>query len=176
MIRERSAMKTQPQFARIFLPLLVGSGFLLVLGCSSDDGVGKRYAVSGKVTYKGAPVEKGNINFVTEKEGRGASGRIENGSYSLTTLIPGDGVMPGTYRVTVESRDIDQAEAKAATKKYFEKMGYKGESSIIPPEVQAKLMAKAKNTVPEKYKSPQTTDLKATVEARSMTIDFELKE
>ena len=35
---------------------------VMIVGCG-DDGLGKRYAVSGKVTYKGAPVADASIAF-----------------------------------------------------------------------------------------------------------------
>ena len=34
--------------------------------CGSDDGLGKRYPVSGTVTYKDQPVPKGSISFVPD--------------------------------------------------------------------------------------------------------------
>ena len=43
---------------------------------------GKRYSVSGTVTYNGNPLEKGKISFVPEDpKGIGASGTIEKGYY-----------------------------------------------------------------------------------------------
>jgi hypothetical protein len=72
-----------------------------------------RYAVSGKVIYKGAPVKKGAINFVpTKPEGRGAAGQIADGYYSLTTLNPGDGAIPGKYKVMVDDRQQDEEKLK----------------------------------------------------------------
>ena len=46
-----------------FLALLAAVGSS---GCGDDTGLAKRYAVSGKVTYKGQPVEKGTISFMPE--------------------------------------------------------------------------------------------------------------
>ena len=68
---------------------LVGSmGIVACLGCGDDTGLSKRYSVSGKVTYKGEPVEKGRISFApVGPDGRAAGGQIENGRYSLTTLL-----------------------------------------------------------------------------------------
>ena len=79
-----------------FLALLAAVGSS---GCGDDTGLAKRYAVSGKVNYKGQPVEKGTISFIPENpEGRPAAGQIENGRYALTTLTPGDGAIPGKYQ------------------------------------------------------------------------------
>src|SRR6516165_1659415 len=81
-------------------------GLTLVAGCS-DDGFGrKRYSVHGTVTYKGENLAKGQIAFVPEAQGgQAASGQIEDGYYSLSTLTPGDGALPGKYKVTVAAKD-----------------------------------------------------------------------
>ena len=87
-------MIMRPRLAPRLLALLVGPGFLFVLGCS-DDGLGKRYQVTGKVTYKGAAVESGSISFVPEApDGHGAAGQIKDGTYTLTTLGENDGALP----------------------------------------------------------------------------------
>ena len=57
---------------------------VVVLGCGGDEsGLGRRYKVTGKVTYKGAPVPHGTVNFLPVKppapEGRAASGEIKDG-------------------------------------------------------------------------------------------------
>jgi hypothetical protein len=58
---------------------------------------------SGTVTYKGAPLEKGQIQLVPDKEGPVAVGSIENGKFVLGTNQEGNGALPGKYRVTVFS-------------------------------------------------------------------------
>ena len=84
-------------------------GLTLVAGCS-DDGFGRqRYSVQGTVTYKGENLAKGQISFVPDAQGgQAASGQIENGYYSLSTLTPGDGALPGKYKVTVVAKDVDR--------------------------------------------------------------------
>jgi hypothetical protein len=167
-------MMNRTRVLQYFLALLVGPAFLFVLGCGGDE-LGTRYPVSGKVTYKGALVEKGKIGFTPEeKEGRGATGQIENGSYSLTTQTPGDGAFPGKYIVTVDTREVDEAAAKQATKEIVEKTKTKVEVLVVPQDVQAKLLKQTKSSTPVKYLSPQSSDKKVTVEARSQTIDIEL--
>src|SRR5438105_15117329 len=83
-------------------------GLTLFSACS-DDGFGRqRYSVQGTVTYKGENLAKGQISFVPDAPGgQAASGRIENGYYSLSTLTPGDGALPGKYKVTVVAKDFD---------------------------------------------------------------------
>lgn len=149
--------------------LVFSATCLMVIGCGGGDGLDKRYKVSGKVTYKGQPVEKGTINFLPEKpEGRGANGQIVNGEYSLTTQEPGDGAFPGNYSVTVDALNADMSVAEAAAKK-------KGATSVaIPQDMVAKAYKNAKNAVPAKYSQPASSGLKAEVKQSSNTINFDL--
>jgi hypothetical protein len=86
--------------AKIGSKILSASAVLvvvLVIGCGGDD-LGKRYAVSGTITYKGKPLPKGTIAFVSVKpDGRGASGVIEDGKYQMTTQSANDGAFEGSY-------------------------------------------------------------------------------
>ena len=164
------------QLTHRLLALLVGPAFLFGLGCS-DDGLGKRYQVTGKVTYKGEPVPAGSISFVPEEDGgHGAAGMIKDGVYTLSTLGEEDGALPGKYRVTVDGRKADQEKMKIAAKKYTEKLGFKGEMATIPQDVQAKILSQTKSTIPGKYQIPDTTDLRAEVKEQANTLDFELKD
>lgn len=149
--------------------MMLFASVIAIIGCSGGDGLDKRYAVSGKVTYKGAPVAYGQINFMPDKpEGRGATGQIKDGEYSLTTLEPGDGAFPGSYSVTVDAKKADFSEAEAEAKK-------KGSTSaFIPQDMVAKANAKAKNAVPDKYGVLSTSPLKAEVKTQSNTINFDL--
>jgi hypothetical protein len=157
--------------------LLVGPAVLFVLGCSGDDGIGTRYPVDGTISYKGAPIEKGVVNFVpVQGDGRPASGQLEKGAFKLTTLTPGDGALPGDYLVTVDTRQVDESAAKAAAEEFAAKKGIKTGMVMVPQEVQAKLLQKTKSDIPGKYQIPQTTDLKATVKEGSNTFTFELKD
>jgi hypothetical protein len=152
------------------LALLTGPLALVVLiGCGDSTGLEKRYPVSGKVTYKGQPVPKGNVFFVPvdATKGRSAGGEIaEDGSYTLTTAEEGDGALPGEYKVAVISQDIDMTEVLK------EAGGGAGRQS----ETFRKATKQAKYLVPKKYSDPETSGLKKTVEARSNTIDLELSD
>ena len=89
------------RFDRHFLPMLVVPALFIMSSCGSeDDGLGKRYPVSGTVTYNGAPLEKGDISFVTEDltKNFGASGAIDKGSYVLSTGGSGDGARSANTR------------------------------------------------------------------------------
>jgi hypothetical protein len=63
-------------------------------------------SVKGKVTYKGQPLTKGVIRFEPSGYGRAASGKLQSdGTYVLSTLKDGDGVVAGKH--TVYLTDID---------------------------------------------------------------------
>src|SRR3954454_1162514 len=135
--------------------LLAGMGLITILGRGDDTGLARRYSVSGTVTLKGQPLEKGRIDFhpVDRENGRPASGEIQGGSYSLTTAVPGDGALPGQYKVTVTAKEVDNSQVLATVAKY----GGGGRQHEI-----AKAQAAAKNLVPAKYSLADTSDLKAT--------------
>src|SRR5277367_4314566 len=84
IIRKRLAMLNRTRIAHRCLALLLGPALLYVAGCS-DDGVGKRYPVSGTVKYKGEPVAKARISLYPKGDGRGASGDVTDGTFSSLT-------------------------------------------------------------------------------------------
>ena len=147
-------------------------GFTLFSACS-DDGFGRqRYSVHGTVTYKGENLARGQITFVPEApDGQAASGQIEDGYYSLSTLTPGDGAVPGKYKVTVVARDFDPEKVRSAVQKKGMPPG-----AALPQPLIAKANKEAKSMIPTRYNLSTTTDLTADVEARSNAKDFELKE
>ena len=91
------------RFPRRFRSMLAVPALLVMASCGTDDGLGKRYPVSGTVTYNGNPLEKGDISFVSEdlKNNFGATGIITNGSYTLSTGGNDDGAQAGKYKVTI---------------------------------------------------------------------------
>jgi hypothetical protein len=141
---------------------------LSVAGCG-DDGLGKRYPVSGKVTYKGEPVANASISFVASGENaekRGATGVVKDGYYTLSTMGGDDGAFPGDYKVAITGREADLSQAKANA----DKVG----GSFRQDDV-AKAYKNAKSSIPKKYESPDV-GLKAKVEAHSNTFDFPLSD
>jgi len=169
-------MLNRTQIAHRCLALMIGPALFYMSGCS-DDGMGKRHPVSGTVKYKGQPVAKGRINFVPKGgAGHGAHGEIQNGSFaSLTTLNPADGAMPGEYKITIDTKEIDEAAAKEEGEKVAKQHGMSN-LKMLPPEVQAKAFSQAKSSVPLKYQTTETSDLTATVAEGSNIFDFELKD
>lgn len=117
---------------------------LACVGCGQN--LPSTAPVSGRVTYQGKPVVKGNIMFRPE-HGRAAGGVIgPDGRYTLTTFDPGDGATLGPHRVTI---DAWQASGDQIT-------------------------ASIHWLVPEKYSRPATSPLTADVKEGENTIDFDL--
>jgi len=172
-MKKAPAMMIRALRSQHLLAILTVPALWAISGCG-DDGLPSRYSVSGKVTYKGEPVQKGKISFVPEVEsGRGATGEIVDGNYTLTTQDPGDGAIPGKYKVVVDTRQVDEAALKAATEKFAEKRKIEGLQSI-PQEVQGKILSQTKSLTPTKYMSPQSTPLTEEVKAQSNTINIDL--
>jgi hypothetical protein len=147
---------------------LTGFAVLIVLGCGDDTGLGKRYPVSGSVTYKDQPVEKGRIDFIPAEsnQGRAASGEIVDGRYALTTAISGDGAMPGKYKVTVVSKEWDSTTLQ----------GDANGGQFHHDKNFAKAVENAKDLVPAKFGLAETSGLTAEVKEQSNQRDFELKD
>jgi hypothetical protein len=102
------------------------------------------------VTYKGKPVPNGTVLFVPDA-GPQATGEIgPDGSYTLTTFRPGDGAVPGTYKVVVVAMQDTSNRLPE-------------DRNPLPPPI-----------VPDRYSSIATTDLTAQVKDGENTIDFPL--
>ena len=161
-----------PQVRRRLQAMLALPALLVMTSCGADDGLGKRYPVSGTVTYNGSPLEKGEISFIPEdvKSNIGASGRITNGSYTVSTGGNSDGAQAGKYKVTITAKEDFLAKAKAD----FQKEAKQPVSDYIPPQFVAKAEAAAKSLIPPGFGDSRTTTLRAEVKAQSNTIPFEL--
>jgi hypothetical protein len=87
-------------------------------GCGSAGGaVPTLIPVKGKVIYKGQPVSKGIVRFEPDGYGRMASGQLQSdGTFVLTTLKEGDGVVAGEHRVTIEGFEKNLARDRALKK------------------------------------------------------------
>ena len=156
------------------LAALVVPALLVLASCGTgDDGLGKRYPVSGTVTYNGTPLEKGEISFVTEDMSKnfGATGIISKGSYSLSMGSEGDGAQAGKYKVTITAKEDYMEKAQAEFKKVTG-----GESPKLLPNFVGKAAAEAKSLIPAGYGDTRTTTLNAEVEPKSNTINFELSD
>lgn len=126
---------------------------LLAAGC------GRTSAVKGRVLLDGRPVAGASVLFMPDAEGQGrpASGVTDDdGYFRLTTYRPGDGALPGTYRVLVSksesppaAQDEDHASKKRALD-HLERMAAR---------------KRAKSPIPEVYADAEKTTLRCTVPA-----------
>ena len=97
-------------------------------------------------------------------ESRGATGVVKDGSYSLSTIGGDDGAFPGKYEVSISARAPDMSKAEDNR----QKTGGSARQDDV-----AAAYKNAKSTIPRKYEAPI---LSATVEAKSNTINFDLKD
>jgi hypothetical protein len=153
-----------------YLVLVTGLGLLGVSGCGGR-GTSSATDVSGKVSFKGAPVTGGSIQFHPKQGGGAYPGTINSdGTFSFKG-IP----FSGEVIVTIETESIKNSPAglmkrqtgadPAALKKMMESMqGGKGSSSIY---VQ----------IPAKYGNPKSSPLTEILKQGSETrLDLVLNE
>jgi hypothetical protein len=161
------------QLVRRFQVSLTVSAVVVLSSCGTEDAFGKRYPVSGKVTYNGNPLEKGTINFFPDDpRGMGAAGVIENGAYALSMAGGNDGARAGKYKVTVTAKEDSTAKAKAD----FEKASKGSGQEFVPRQFVANAQAKAKSLIPTGYSDVKTTTLTAEVLEKTNTLDFKLSD
>jgi len=142
------AVRTKPGLLALLL-------LFAVVGCGgSGEGLA---VVKGKISYKGKAVPNGTVNFIPDDPNKpSATGEIQSdGSYSLQTYQgsrPNQGAVIGKHKVVIVAMQ-DMASRLPE------------ERVALPPPI-----------VPVKYTSPATSDLKAQVEDKENTIDFDLQD
>lgn len=140
--------------------LAVGSCFaLLIAGCGGEPGLAR---VSGRISYIGKPLEKGEVFFTPEEPGkRGARGIIDSsGNYTLSTYDSGDGAYVGKHKVNIIAQGPDKP---------------------VPPKMKGRMMEEDMQgsgdpLIPRKYFSTQTSGLSADVANKANQIDFDLQD
>ena len=169
------------KFKWSFLIGLVAVGGMI--GCGAGGGDFPDTApVSGKITYNSTPVAMAVVTFTPEEQGGNAASAVTDGqgNYVLTTFAAEDGAVPGNYRVTV-------------TKKNQQKQGAAESSEDDPGAAYLEMEAagqditgggggdvglggqEAQDLLPLKYKSRESTDLKAEVtDSGGSGFDFDL--
>jgi hypothetical protein len=134
-----------------FVPVRVGFlliGVALLQGCSGEtSSIPKTVEVSGLVTLNGTPLTEGSINFSSGTTGDSAIASINQDGRFLF----GNGVLPGTYRVTITPSNSKVPPAPG----------------VAPPKLNL--------SIPAKYGDPASTDLKAEVSSQSTDFTFDLK-
>jgi hypothetical protein len=152
---------------RVRCLFLVGTVLGLALAGCGGPRLGK---VSGRVTFNGKPVPTGTIMFHPDA-GPAAVGAIgPDGTYTLTTIKSGDGAVVGSHRVTIQATAVGPG-SLADPKSFEEEMQL---AQRQDPKAKVLVPGKVEWIVPEKYSRPDTSDLTATVQPGSNTIDFVL--
>lgn len=132
------------------------AGFLVLAGCTPKSDNPATVPVTGVVTLDGQPVEGANVMFQSPEQG--SFGLTDaQGRYELQTFEPGDGAMPGEYRVAISKVKVFLPKVEQGEPGYVEPP---------PPE----------HLVPSKYAAPTSSGLTATVtEGKDNEFNFELK-
>lgn len=148
----------------IFTGVLAGACAAMV-GCGAQPGAAGAIKVAGTVTFEGKPVEGASVIFSPEGNDRSASGMTDaGGRFQLTTLKPGDGALPGKYKVAVSKVEVENAMTADEAKAWFQKNGGPPPGGNI------------KNRLPEKYKDAQSSELTAEVaQGGNNDFTFDLK-
>jgi hypothetical protein len=152
---------------RFVLGALAVASLTFAPGCGGGDGLGKRVPITGKVTYNGQPVKKGQISFVPEaSDGHAATAQIVNGEIKeASTLEANDGILPGKYKVAISAQeDVDVSDV---TKKY---------KAMPDPAELAKARAAGKKLIPDKYTNALDSGLTADIATPNQVVTFDLND
>lgn len=137
--------------------LLLATALLAVVplaGCGSKAvGVDGTVPVQGTVKLKGTPLAGATVTFAPSGSGRSASAVTDpQGKFQLTTLKPGDGAMPGDYKVTVSKLEpVGKVYTQEEMNDYYNK------HQKAPPSPEMK------NAVADKYSKGESSGLSASV-------------
>ncbi len=153
---KRSLSGFRSRFRNTFTALAGTAALLCGVGCSGPSDVatkpiGQTFPVSGTVVLKnGSPLKEGRVVLVAAEDTSTppSVGEIQSdGKFTLTTKTPGDGAVPGKYKVRVEPGAA----------------GVKKSKTVKPP-------------FPSKYLDEDSSTLVVTVKAEPTTLSpIELK-
>nr|AYC79401.1 hypothetical protein [uncultured bacterium] len=111
-------------------------------GCGGGTpGKPKPIPVSGKVVWNGQPVTTGSVLFspVDRDKGHLATGEIDSkGNYVASTFEKKDGVVPGSYKISVNVFEGEDPVAKKPGKPILPQKYYTGETSGLTATIEAK--------------------------------------
>jgi hypothetical protein len=137
------------------------------LGCGGAPQIPGLVQVSGTVNFKGQPVEGATVNFRPESGTRAASGRTDaNGVFQLTTLNPGDGALPGNYKVSVSKIEDTDPDHQVTAEDFAKMVSGGGKAPAGPTRPGQKVKSVGlEYHVPQKYMDADKSGLTATVNA-----------
>ena len=148
-----------------------------LVGCGSSGGGSRSGLVkaSGILTYNGQPVDGATLDFRPMDEsvqnGVAAGFTDEKGMFSLMTDRPGDGALPGKYRVTVKKQvEMIDGMTRDEYVKAHDKEG-KGEVSFDKNKL------KTEDLLPAKYNDPLNSPLEVEIPSGgSKTLEIKLED
>lgn len=159
--------------ARHYLGLL-----LLIPICIGCGGVNP-VPIKPRVMLDGQPLSNASISFFREgaEEGRAGFGRTNSeGVATLTTFKPGDGVLPGSYRVVVTKSPenpntfvVDESSTEQPDAQAMLKL-----SSMAAQGNPRPRRRRVRSVLPEIYSDPGTTPLRSTIDSSTRSFDIEV--
>ena len=155
-----------------------GLALVFIRGCGDDEGLGRRYPVHGRVTYRSQPLEIGRLTFhpiATAGTSRDATGTIRDGYYTLSTIGGDDGALPGSYRVAIVAYSAVPPKLQSIVKGGAAKPSAVIKAAVMTKAAVIKAARQAKNLIPTKYMSPRRSPLTREVKAQTNRLDFELE-
>jgi hypothetical protein len=150
---------------RAVAPLLMASALCALVGCGAD-GIGVK-PVTGRVTYKGEPLQGALIMFRPKSGGaRVASGYTrDDGTFVLATSgADRGGAMAGDYDVLISK--VVEIDAKG--------MQVDNSKQEYNPAAPPQEKTRQKSLIPEKYNAPNSPLLSATVGEGRNDFTFDL--
>lgn len=150
------------------LAILLCATCALTLGCKKG-GLAGLVQLTGTVTLNGEPIEGAQLTFAPDDATNGRSALAKtaaDGSFTAMTLAPGDGILPGSYKVAV--RKMSEPTESAVTSDVND--------ASHDAEVAANSASKdeVKDLLPIQYASPMTSGITVTVEKGGLS-DFKIE-
>ena len=146
-------MKSMRTFYYCFTVLVVLSTVLC--GCNRNPGLSGLVPVSGVLTHEGNPVEGATIIFGpapgSPAENKAASATTDAlGQFTLMTLLPNDGVHPGTYQVAVSKTELTGGDIVAGSDPKKPKFHDQKRIDYLPPKYREAETSGIEITIPPK--------------------------
>ena len=141
---------------------------MVFTGCVVDesDDPDRPVQVSGRVTYRGKPVERGMIHFLAVNPATNptASGSITAGEIrAVSTRRPGDGIKPGRYKIAITAFDDDLVQSAR-----------KRDGTGPDPIEVSRAANQIKKLIPVRYNNARESGLVAELTAAHHALDLEL--
>jgi hypothetical protein len=142
----------------------------LVCGCGPSTGT-----ISGTVTFKDAEVPSGTVSFFTG--GKLFETEIDHGVYRISGIPPGEARI-AVIRLDPNQPDPNDALNKARTQMLERKAAHPKDidPAVVTDPVQLELLQQKRHLLPFIYSSPNTSELRFTVEPGANTFNIQLQD